>query len=267
MKTPIKVAVCQLDTRMGATRDNVALALRIAERAVAAGAGYLLFHENMVHEYPPNAADAAEPVRGAVTDRFAAFCSDHRVRLGFGMTMRAAPRPFNAAIFINARGKIAATYAKRSLVTRAAYETYMARLEGRPIDMTGHERLLEDEVFQPGTADLVFDWDGIRAGVLICADTGRDDYWATLAARRAAVLFCPFNNPGLRLYHPRIFDQIKALGGYFVGANRAGSYPMGLPGRGQSFVADPMGNVIADCGGGVNTFAVADLSLDADGRP
>jgi len=262
MKTHITVAVCQLDTRMGEVDANVTLALSVAERAVTAGAAYILFHENMVHEYPPNAAELAEPIPGLVTERFAEFCARRRVRIGFGMTMRAEPRPHNAAVFMNARGDIAATYAKRSLVTRNAYETYMAQLEGRAIEMTGHERLLEEEVFERGGEDLIFDWDGVRAGVLICADTGRDDYWATLRQRGAAVLFCPFNNPGLRLYHPRIFDQIRAFGGYFAGANRAASYPMGLPGRGESFIANSEGHVLADCGGEINAFVVADVSLD-----
>jgi N-carbamoylputrescine amidase len=266
MLTPSRIAVCQLDTREGQIADNVSLALRVGEQAVAAGAQYLLFHENMVHEYPVDAAARAEPAPGRVTERFSRFCAQHRVSVGFGMTMRATPRPYNAAVFINSRGEIAATYAKRSLVTRAAYETYMAEREGRSINMTGQERLLEDEVFQPGGEDIVFDWDGIRAGALICADSGRDDYWAMLKARGAQALFCPFNNPGLRLYHPRLFDQIRAFGGYFVGANRAGSYPMGLPGRGQSLIADPAGEMLGDCGGEVNAFAIADIMIERTGR-
>jgi predicted amidohydrolase len=247
---------------MGQVDENVALALRVAERAAASGAQYILFHENMVHEYPPNAAEVAEPVPGPVTERFAAFCARHQVCIGFGMTTRGRPRPYNAAVFVNSRGEIAATYAKRSLVSRAGYETYMAKLEGRPISMAGNERLLEDEVFQPGSQYLVFDWDGIGVGVLVCADTGRDDYWAAIRERDAKVIFCPFNNPGLRLYHPRILDQVREFGVYFVGANRAGSYPMGLPGRGQSLIADPHGNVLADCGGAVNSFRIAALPLE-----
>jgi len=263
MKT-VKVAVCQLDTRMGRVEENVALALSVAERATASGAEYILFHENMAHEYPPDAAEIAEPVPGVVTRRFGAFCAERRMRVGFGMTMRGEPRPYNAAVFMNARGEVAATYAKRSLVSRAGYEVYMAQVEGRPINMNGYERLLEDEVFQPGGEHVVFDWDGLRAGVLICADTGREDHWAAIRDRGASVLFCPFNNPGLRLYHPRILEQVKKSGLYFVGANRAGSYPMGLPGRGQSIIADPQGNVLADCGGGVNTFAIASLPVGAE---
>jgi len=246
---------------MACVAENVTLALTAAERAVAAGAEYLLFHENMVHEYPPNAAELAEPAPGPVTDRFAAFCARHSVRVGFGMTMRGDPKPYNAAVFINARGEIAATYAKRSLVRRAGYEEYMAGLEGRAINMDGHERLLEDEVFQPGKEDLVFDWDKVSAGALICADVGRAEHWAAIKDRGASILFCAFNNPGLRLYSPRILDQVREYGLYFVGANRAGSYPIGLPARGQSLIADPRGNLLADCAGAVNTFAIADLAV------
>ena len=125
----VRVAVCQLDSRMGRVDGNVTLALTVAQRAVAAGADYLLFHENMVHEYPPNAAEVAEPVPGPVTDRFTAFCARHGVGVGFGMTMRGEPRPYNGAVFLNARGEIAATYAKRSLVRRIGYEEYMAGLQ------------------------------------------------------------------------------------------------------------------------------------------
>jgi predicted amidohydrolase len=257
----VKVAACQLDTRMGQVEENVTLALSVAECAVAAGAEYILFHENMVHEYPPNAAELAEPAPGPVTERFGAFCARHGVCIGFGMTMRGEPRPYNAAVFINARGEVAATYAKRSLVSCAGYETYMAQREGRPICMAGHERLLEDEVFQPGDKDCVFDWGSVRAGALICADTGRDDYWSAIRDLGATVLFCPFNNPGLRLYHPRIIEQIRTHGLYFVGANRAGSYPMDLPGRGQSIIADPLGNLLAACDGEVNAFITADLPV------
>lgn len=266
MKQHARVAVCQLDTRMGDVQGNIALALEVAEKAVAAGAEYILFHENMVHEYPLNAAALAEPVSGRATARFGEFCATRQVCIGFGMTLQADPRPYNAAVFVNSKGEVAATYAKRSLVTRAAYETYMARLEGRRINMTGHERLLEDEVFQSGHADLVFDWDGIVAGALICADTGRDDYWATLRRQGAAIIFCPFNNPGIRVYHPRLFDQVRAFAGHFVGANRTGSYPMGLPGRGQSVIIDSNGEVIADCGGAVNTFAVVEIRFDQSRR-
>lgn len=246
---------------MGRVDDNVALALSVAERAVASGAEYVLFHENMVHEYPPNAWELAEPVPGKVTDRFAAFCAQHGVCVGFGMTMQGAPRPYNAAVFIDARGQIAAVYAKRSLVSRAGYEQYMAQIEGRPINMTGHERLLEDQVFQPGSEHKVFDWGGVRAGVLICADTGRADYWEAIKERGATVIFCPFNNPGVLLYHPRLLDQVRHSGLYFVGTNRAGSYPMGLPGRGQSLLADSTGNVLATCESRVNTFAAADMPI------
>ena len=175
--------------------------------------------------------------------------------------MRGEPRPYNAAVFINSRGEIAATYAKRSLVSRVGYETYMAQVENRPINMNGNERLLEDEVFQPGADHLVFDWDGVRAGALICADTGRADHWAGIRDLGATVIFCPFNNPGLRLYSPRILDRIREFGLYFAGANRAGSYPMGLPGRGQSLIADPHGHVLADCEGEVNSFAIAALPI------
>ena len=262
MKQHARVAVCQLDTRMGDVQGNIALALEVAEKAVAADAEYILFHENMVHEYPPDAAELAEPMPGPATDRFSEFCARRRVCVGFGMTLRADPRPYNAVVFVNGKGAVAATYAKRSLVTRAAYETYMAQLEGRPIDMTRHERLLEDEVFQRGQTDLVFDWDGIVAGALICADTGRDDYWAFLKRQGAGVIFCPFNNPGIRLYHPRLADQVRAFAGYFVGANRTGSYPMGLPGRGQSVIIDPDGEVVADCGSAVNSFAIIELRFD-----
>jgi predicted amidohydrolase len=269
MLASVKVAVCQLDTRMGQVDENVVLALSVAERAAASGAQYILFHENMVHEYAANAAELAEPAPGPVTDRFAAFCQRHRVCIGFGMTLRAQPsrpdrsqeRPFNAAVFINASGEIAATYAKRNLVRRAGMVAYMEQREGRPIDLAGYDGLVDDEVFQPGADDVLFDWDGVRAGVLICADTSRAEYWKVIAERGATAIFCPFNNPGLRYYHPRILDQVRESGLHFIGANRVGSYPMGLPGRGQSLTADPEGNVLADCGGQINAFAVADLPI------
>jgi len=297
MLVPVKVAVCQLDTRTGQVDENVGLALSVGERAIASGAQYILFHENMVHEYPRNAAEVAEPAPGSVTDRFAAFCQRHRVCIGFGMTMRprergvaasslrpplagvggvgpaeslraeprpfgsARGRPFNAAVFINSAGEIAATYAKRNLVRRAGMVAYMQQREGRPIELTGCDGLVDDEVFQPGWGDVVFDWDGVRAGALICADTSRAEFWKAIKERGATAAFCPFNNPGLRYYHPRILDPVREFGLYFIGANRVGSYPMGLPGRGQSLIADPGGNVLADCAGQINTFAVADLPI------
>lgn len=259
----VRVAACQLDTRQGRVQENVDLALQVAARAAAAGARYLLCHENMVHEYPPDAPGLAEPVPGPVTDRFAAFCARHRVNLAFGMTVRAQPRPLNAAVFITAGGEVAAVYAKRSLVGRAGYQGYLAPLEGRQVNMDAFPWLLEDQVFQAGSQHLVLDWDGLRAGALICADTGRDDYWQAIRDLGAAVLFCPFNNPGIRLYHPRLLDQVRQWGLHFVGANRAGCYPMDLPGRGQSLIAGPDGQVLADAGAGVNTFISADLPLGA----
>jgi len=161
-RSPLKVAVAQIDVTVGDFAGNAAKIVEYGRRAEAAGADLVLFPELAVCGYPPR--DLVERVEFvAASERAAtkiARASGEATWI-FGALVK-NPRPTgrrvsNAAVAAR-RGRRVALYRKRLLPTYDVFD------EGRYVE--------------PGRSSLVLSVGGRRVAVTICEDIWNDKtFW------------------------------------------------------------------------------------------
>jgi NAD+ synthase (glutamine-hydrolysing) len=161
-RTPLKVAIAQIDVTVGDFAGNAAKIVEYGRRAEAAGADLVLFPELAVCGYPPrDLVERAEFVAASerAATRIARASGDTTWIFG---ALVANPRPTgrrvsNAAIAAR-RGRRAALYRKRLLPTYDVFD------EGRYVE--------------PGRSSLVLRVGGRRVAVTICEDIWNDKtFW------------------------------------------------------------------------------------------
>ena len=161
-RTPLRIAVAQIDTTIGDFEGNAAKIVSQGRRAEAVEADLVLFPELAVCGYPPRdlverasfvaaterAADRIARASGEATWVFGALAANESAR---------GRRVFNAAVAAR-RGRRIAIYRKRLLPTYDVFD------EGR--------------FFQPGDRSLVLRVSGRRVAVTICEDIWNDKtFW------------------------------------------------------------------------------------------
>jgi len=262
---PQRTTLALLQMRAGDDRDeNLQRTLEAAEQAARGGARIICTQELFATEYFCQSEDhahfkLAEPIPGPITEAFQLIAREHDVVIVASIfEQRAAGLYHNSAAVIDAGGELLGVYRKMHI----------------PDDPLYYEKFY----FAPG--DLGFRaWDTRhgRLGVLICWDQ-----WYPEAARLTALagadllLF-----PTAIGWHPaektaegktqhaawRIIQQSHAIAnGCFVAAvNRTGhEAPAGGDGLefwGQSFIAAPSGEIIAEAGIDTVETLSADLEL------
>ena len=241
--------------------ENVDKGLRGIAEAAEQGASIVCLPELFRTQYfcqeqNTDHFDLAEPVPGPTTDALAAAARRHGVAVvGSVFERREAGIYHNTAVVLDADGRLAGRYRKMHV----------------PDDPLYYEKFY----FTPGDLGFrVFETRFGRIGTLICWDQ-----WFPEAARMAALAGAEFLvYPTAIGWHPRekrewgerqaeawrVAQRAHAISnGVFVAAvNRTGterplessaSRPAdyeGLEFWGRSFVADPMGTIIAEAGGG-----------------
>ena len=120
----------------------------------------------------------------------------------------------------------------------------------------------EKEVFEPGEDFLVFDFKGIRFGVLICYEIGFPEISRILALRGAQVLIAlfAFGKERWRIYETATKARAIENGSYLLASSTTGEGLMDFIGR--SRIVHPSGEVLAqiDEGEGL-VFADIDTSF------
>ncbi|MBZ0272004.1 carbon-nitrogen hydrolase [bacterium] len=192
--------------------------------------------------------DLAEPIPGPSTERFSALAQELGVAIAVPVFERRAPGVYhNSAAMIGADGGVLGVYRKMHI----------------PDDPGFHEKFY----FTPGDRGFpAYRVGGLSAGLLICWDQ-----WFPEAARLATlagaeVLFYPTAigwKPGrddeTEAYHGAWQTAMRghavSNGAYVVAVNRVGAEGA-LRFWGRSFVADPMGRVIAEAGGEAENLVV-----------
>jgi len=162
MKSPLKIAVAQIDTTVGDFSGNAEKILELGRRAEREGADLVLFPELAVCGYPPRdlverrafiseSERTAARIAKASTRALWLYGSLERNRA------RRGRRVFNAAVAARG-GRVVARYHKRLLPTYDVFD------EGRYIE--------------PGSRPLVLRLAGGRIGVTICEDIWNDKtFW------------------------------------------------------------------------------------------
>ena len=241
----MRVAIAQLNQRVGDLAGNVrALVASIAE-ARAAGAAVLVTPELSICGYPPEdlllRTDFLDACASALRD-LAAHARGVVVLAGF--PEHADGRRHNAVAVLR-DGGIAHVYRKQCLPNATVFD--------------------EARTFTPGAAPCVFTVDGRRCGVVVC-----EDIWSPGPARRsrdagAELLLVPNASP----YHTRqhalrrdaVARRARECGIPIVYVNRVGGQDE-LVFDGASFVTSATGEVVQQWPAWHEVIGTADLGAD-----
>ncbi len=106
------------------------------------------------------------------------------------------------------------------------------------------------EVYEAGSAPLVFPWEGIQVAPFICYDLRFPEVWRTAAKRWRPELYIDIASwPSARAHHWVRLLQARAIENqaYVLGVNRCGTDPyFTFPGR--TMLVDWHGEIVADAG-------------------
>jgi len=150
MKTPLTVAVAQLNCVVGDISGNARRILDAVARAKAAGADVVLTPELALCGYPPEDLLLRPAFLQACADELAALAAQVQgITVLVGYPAERDGLRFNAAAVIR-DGHIVDSYFKHRLPNYEVFD--------------------EERYFEPGSGACVFELKGVRIGVNICAD-------------------------------------------------------------------------------------------------
>lgn len=171
----------------------------------------------------------AEPESGETETFLKALAQEHRCGVIGGVVVKPTSegRALNQALAFSSEGTLLARYTKR-----------------RPFSLGG-----ESAVHAAGDTPVVFDFQGLKVGLLVCYDLRFPELARDLARLGAEVIVCIAAWPVKRISHWMTLLQARAIENqaYVVGVNRTGHEP-DYSYNGRSLIVDPHGVIIADAG-------------------
>lgn len=227
----------------GTPAENLARAEAGIRAAAARGATVVCLQELFLTPYPAQSEDAdrfdwAEPIPGPTTDRLSKLAAELRVVIVAPLFERRAPGLYhNSAAVIDADGQIVGLYRKMHI----------------PDDPYYYEKYY----FAPGDLGfLAFDTAAGRIGVAICWDQWFPESARLLALDGAEILFFP---TAIGFIDGDSREALTAMREAWITVQRSHAIASGVfvaaPNRvgregalefwGSSFVADPMGRILA----------------------
>jgi deaminated glutathione amidase len=247
----VRVGLIQLNS--GADRAaNLGRIAALVRAGVAQGAEFLLLPEACTYRGPFR-RDAVEDADGpSVTSLRELAASTGAAILVGGIWLESGDpgRPYNASLFIDEAGHLAARYRK----------IHLFRLDDPPVS--------EDEarVTTPGSELVLVSWRGWRFGLSICYDLRFPEMYCALARAGADVLCVPSNfSAHTGPIHWRPLVQARAIENlcYVLAAAQCGTGADGFAAHGHSLAVDPWGRVLAAARpGGAEGLVLAELSGD-----
>lgn len=251
VQVSMKIALIQ-QSASSDKQDNVARGLAATRSAAASGANVICFAELAFEPFYPQVpagdgfADLAEPIPGPITEPFCQLAAELGVVIILNLYERSGDQTFDSSPVIDANGQILG-------ITRM-------------IHITEYECFHEQGYYAPGDRGApVFETRFGKIGVAICYDRHYPEYMRALAVAGADLVVVPqagsVGEWPEGLYEAEL--RVAAFqNGYFAAlCNRVGAEDR-LTFAGESFVCDPMGNVIARADQGTNEILICDVDLD-----
>jgi N-carbamoylputrescine amidase len=254
----LKIGLVQMSCADDAAR-NLEKACAEIERAAARGADIVCLQELFRSHYPCQSEDVrffdlAEPIPGSTTDALGKLAAARKVAIVASIFERRAAGVYhNTAVIIDADGTIAGKYRKMHI----------------PDDPRYYEKFY----FTPGDLDFAAHRTAYGPiGALVCWDQWFPEAARLVAMAGAQVLFYPTaigwhlaEIPEVRAKQHEAWETVQrahaiANGVYVAVVNRVGTED-GLQFWGQSFVADPFGEVIARAGANDDETLVVECDL------
>jgi beta-ureidopropionase len=263
MGRTIKVALAQTGSVESEDMSStVPRACKAVEDAAAQGAKIITFCELFLSPFFPNRLVEendhffTEP-NGPILAPILETAKKAGIALILPFGERANTGLYNAALIVNAAGKILGTYRKTHI---PAYF---------PNQKAGGTGSYEKFYFTPGGSLPVFDVDGVRIGVQICNDRLYPEGSRVLALSGAEIIFMPiaysvYSDPEHRnsIWDLAIRSRAFENGVYVVAANKVGVEGVRRH-LGRSMIVDPRGMKVAEASNEKEEILIQELDLDA----
>ncbi len=223
----MKIALAQINCTVGDLAGNAALILDCAERAKAQGASLLVTPELALSGYPPEDLLLRDGFISNGLETLHALAAQIKgITVVLGHPDQIGHHRFNAASVLR-DGKISATYHKFKLPNHTVFD--------------------EVRYFTPGTAPCVFEHEGVKFGINICADIW-EQAAATQAKRAGAQVLLALNASPYHIHkqatrHAAIAERIRETGMPMLYTNMVGGQDE-LVFDGMSFVMNRDGQVV-----------------------
>ena len=240
---------------------NIDIAERLVRQAAARGARIACLPELFSTMYfcvetRPEHFDWAEPVPGPTTDRMGTLARELGIALIAPVFERAPDgRYFNTAAVLGPAGELIGKYRKSSIPFMDAARSQEPR---------GNEKFY----FSPGDLGFpVFDTPFARIGILICYDRHFPEAARVLGLGGAEILFVPTATTRMTRYLWDVELRAHAIANvyYVCGVNKVG-VDVGGSARdhhGNSLIASPRGEILAEASATGDDIALADVDLSA----
>jgi 5-aminopentanamidase len=239
----MRVAVAQMEPRLGEKERNLESCVKRMEEATAAGAELLVLPECAIPGYMFDSLEEAqrfaEEIPGPSTERLEAECGRLGLHTVCGLLERDGDGVRNAAVLVGPDGLIA-TYRKTHL-------PYLG----------------VDRFATPGDELEVHDTPLGRIGIEICYDLRFPEVTRALALRGADLVAHPTNFPMAARVQTELITVARAAENriYLLTANRVGKERRGEF-CGWSQIVDPYGKRLAEAGETEETLLVADVDVE-----
>ncbi|MDA1028843.1 MAG: carbon-nitrogen hydrolase family protein [Bacteroidetes bacterium] len=231
---------------------NLKKGIENAKIAIQNGAQILVFPELAFTRFFPqlplkgNRMEHSEPIPGPTTNVFCDLAAKHNVVIVLNLYERDGAKAFDSSPVIDADGSIVGTT--------------------RMMHITQYESFYEQDYYDEGdTGAPVYDTAYGRIGVCICYDRHFPEYLRALTLQDAQLVVIP--QAGASGEWPKgVFEAELQAGsfqnGYYMAlSNRVGREEV-LTFAGESFVTDPMGQIVAQAPADVDAILYADLDFD-----
>jgi predicted amidohydrolase len=227
---PVKVAVAQMNPKLGRNAENLARVLALFQKAVDEGSRLVVFPECAISGYGfsdlATARTFAEPIPGPTTEALALICAETEAFAVVGLLERVGEIVYNAAVLIGPEGLVG--------VYRKAHLPYLG----------------VDRFVTPGdTGFLVWETPWGRVGMVICYDLRFPEAMRALALDGADIIALPTNWPDGSQNAPQFVTRTRALENrvFVLACNRCGE-ESDFWFFGHSQITDPGGNILAEAG-------------------
>jgi predicted amidohydrolase len=239
----VRVAVAQLDPKLGEKQRNLEVCLARLEEAVAARAQLLVLPECAVPGYMFDSAEDALPfaeeIPGPTTEALAEACRRLDAHVVCGLLERDADVLHNAAVLVGPDGLVG-TYRKTHL------------------PFLGVDRFVA-----AGDELNVYETPLGRIGIEICYDLRFPEVTRTLALKGADLVAHPTNFPMAAKVQTDVITLARAAENriYLLTANRVGKERWGEF-CGWSQIVDPYGRRLAEAGETEEALLVAEVDVE-----
>jgi predicted amidohydrolase len=253
MSETLRVAAVQMSSQDDLAK-NLACASDFVARAADGGAKLVLLPENFAYLGPEEGKrSAAEPVGdaplGPILQAIAEAARRAKVHVIAGGMPERAPdpaRPYNACVVVAPDGKIVGKYRKVHLFD---------------VEVGDGQHYRESASTTPGDAPASVTIAGFSVGLSVCYDLRFPELYRKLTDAGADILVVPAAftlATGKDHWHVLLRARAIESQTYVVAAAQWGTHPRGRRTYGKSLIADPWGDVVAQCPEGEG-IAIADV--------